>query len=832
MALTPINSPHQVCSLAKPSGLANFKTNTLSIAVGCALMGITASATLLPAAAYAAPASTAQSVQQGYAIGAGKLSDVLAEFAATAGVQLVFEPKTVAGINSPGLQGSYSAQAGFLQLLSGTKLVAAPNAQGQYRLQKQAGVMTLNPLKVGGKAIGSAGTAANGYLATQNTNIGVWKGRTLQETPYTISVISEELLQNVQATSTDEIYKLNPLIQMNRPQLQQDQPYVLSRGFRMGKSSRNGVTRGFYDHGISIEDVARVEILSGVSGFLYGPGNVGGMVNYVSKRPTEERLNSVTVGNTSGSNVYIHGDFGGRFGSEGDFGYRLNVVEQDGETATEHQDLEKSLVSLALDWQVTDKLLLQVDGSTRHFRLNGKQPYWYLDDGVVRPDADKFDPDKLWSQKWAMQDTQTDRLGANLHWQINESMSLRAGYLDEEITRSSTSVDNTISLNDTYHQDQWTIEDSPQLSTVKGGFVYFDVDFATGPIEHKFNIGLRKSDYVEKRYRDNGSQYLQDPQQLPLSNPTYMVEPVWDAHGVLGRKTEDEGGSESISIGDDIAFNKQWSALIGINRSSLYTKRYWSASDDLTYDYDESATTPTLSLIYKPIDNVTIYTTYMESFERGGTASDFYRGVPVVNANQQMKPVFSEQIELGAKVDVGGMLLTAALFEIDKALEYHQLVNNGLQAEYVQDGRQVHRGFEFTATGKATDNLTLIGGFTVLDAQTKALEDSPELEGKTPRNVAEKMFKLYGEYNMTAVPGLVLTSSFNYIGDAYGDNENTDKLDSYALMDIGARYQLDIADQEVTLRANLSNLTDERYWVNDQFLGDGRRLSMSANVKF
>ena len=36
-----------------------------------------------------------------------------------------------------------------------------------------------------------------------------------------------------------------------------------------------------------------------------------------------------------------------------------------------------------------------------------------------------------------------------------------------------------------------------------------------------------------------------------------------------------------------------------------------------------------------------------------------------------MKPLISTQFELGAKIDVQGMLLTAALFEIDKPLEYY-----------------------------------------------------------------------------------------------------------------------------------------------------------------
>jgi len=775
--------------------------------------------------------------QHKFNIATGPLEQALTTFGQQAGIILIFATELTRGVNSQGLQGNFTLEQGFTALLQGTDFTIKKTDNGYVLAKKaaQQNIGTLATAVVEGSSLND-GSAADGYRSDGNTNIGIWQGRTLQETPYSISVFSEELLQNLQVTSTDQIFKLNPLTQMSRPQAQQDQPYVIARGFRVTRSSRNGIARDIYDHGVSIEDVASVEILTGLSGFLYGPGHVGGLVNYVSKRPTEERLNSITLGNTSGSNVYVHGDFGGRLGSEGDFGYRINLVAQDGETATEHQDLEKQLASIALDWQISDNLLLQVDGSQRNYRRNGIQPYWSLNGDTVRPDAEDIDSDKLWGQKWAFLDTETQRLGANLHWQINENISMRAGYLDEEITRFGTSVSNYINADNTYRQGSWTHKNAPHVIAGKSAFIYFDTDFSTGTIEHKLNVGLRVSDNTQARFRDDDwNPYFAEG--LSLSSPTYYDEPVWVAHGVEGSYIQDKWGSDSISIGDDITFNEQWSALIGFNYSNIYSKEFYSEKqgdpiviiDESTYD--ESAVTPSLSIVYKPMDNITTYASYMESLEQGGTADETYQDVPVVNAGEKMKPLTSTQIEIGAKVDISGMLLTAALFEIDKSLEYYDVISEQ-QAQLFQDGRQIHSGFEFTATGQLTDNLTLIGGFTLLDAQTKELKDTPQLEGKTPKNVAEQMFKLYGEYNLVAVPGLVLTSSFSYTGDFHGDKENTDKIDGYTLLDIGARYQLDLANTPVTFRLNISNLTDERYWANNQYLGDGRRMSLSANVSF
>ncbi|HAC68778.1 MAG TPA: TonB-dependent siderophore receptor, partial [Pseudomonas sp.] len=73
--------------------------------LAAALQGVPLAATglaLLPL-----PALAAAEVRD-YRVPAGPLTAVLARFAATAGVQLVFDPAPLAGRSSPGLQGRYT----------------------------------------------------------------------------------------------------------------------------------------------------------------------------------------------------------------------------------------------------------------------------------------------------------------------------------------------------------------------------------------------------------------------------------------------------------------------------------------------------------------------------------------------------------------------------------------------------------------------------------------------------------------------------------------------------------------------------------------------------
>ena len=46
----------------------------------------------------------------------------------------------------------------------------------------------------------------------------------------------------------------------------------------------------------ALEEYEQIEVLNGLGGPLYGPANPSGMFNFVTKRPTEERLGEVELG--------------------------------------------------------------------------------------------------------------------------------------------------------------------------------------------------------------------------------------------------------------------------------------------------------------------------------------------------------------------------------------------------------------------------------------------------------------------------------------------------------------------------------------------------------
>ncbi len=656
-------------------------------------------------------------------------------------------------------------------------------------------------------------------------HVGPLGNKDLLDTPFSINVVNNELIRNTQAVAPDDIFKLSPVMQFTNPQSRFFSAANL-RGFNSASTKRiDGIPNSESYSNIDIEDKESIEIITGLSGFLYGIGNVGGTINYVLKRPTVERLNRITLGNTTGANTYVHGDFGGPIDQAGTFGYRINVLGQDGDTATDFQSIERQFVSAAFDWHLSEKFLLQVDTSYSHYRMEGTEPYWSAAAGVDYPDAP--DADTYYGQPYSFTETNQRHIGTGLVWDISDVFTLRTKYAHRESDIELLAVNNTFVAGPpgsyTIQAGHWIYPDV----TTDGGSILLDADFDTGVIEHLVTVGFY-GDINERTQFNGGGWIVQPGGPFNVNNPPVLIVPPPAPTAASYRANESTYANYIIA--DDIRFGKKWSALVGVNRSTIDTKDY-NALGVGTSSYRDTRLSPTAALIFKPVETVSLYVSYMESLEKGGTAPLTSGGFPVVNAGQSFPALVSEQIEVGAKARVHGILFTGALFQIDKGLQYTDVSVPSLPV-YVQDGRQVHRGFEFTATGKATEQLTLVGGFTLLDAQVKDNASNPLLEGKTPADVAEVFGKLYAEYDVGDRSGLILTGGLFYTGEQYVNALNTDEIPDFITGDLGFRYETKVSGLPLTFRCNVANVTNENYWLKSNYVGAPRTVRVSTTIEF
>lgn len=776
-------------------------------------------ATLPPAVHAAETAGTAgQPAARSFDIAPGPLSEVLARYAASAGVGLSFDAASLRHIPSPGLKGSYGIQQGFDTLLAGSGLEAVSRGQGNYALRQRPSSAqtetTLAAVRVSAsveKGLQSEGSTEDGYRVRTVSSVGALGSMPILDTPFSISVIPKELIENIQAVSPDDIYKLNPSTRTVTAQSTGWSPLVSIRGFKTYDVAEDGLRRP-YNHAAVLEDKERVETLNGLSGFLYGASPPAGMINYVYKRPTLETFNSLTVGNYGGSQYYAHGDFGGRIDEAGRMGYRLNLVKQDGNTAVDDQKIDRALISGAFDWQLTDELLLELNASYNHYKTQAPSAYWFYSPGINRTSVP--DASKNWSQPWIHDEFENTRLNGRLTYRPADWITLRGAYTTSHIDRPvQDHTMNSMSSSTEYRQLRQRVGDTK--SDFDAAQAFADFAFDTVGIGHKLTLGYYT--YAAKDWSTPYAPHTGWQGPYPVDTPARVPEysfPINTSKMYYAGKSS----NENFVIGDLLQFSPDWSALVGINHSRIKGTNFDETGQRSQPDYDKSRNSPSVSVMFKPTPSMTTYITYIEGLEMGGIGP-----TDTTNQDKVMPPMVSRQKEIGIKAEVGSMLLSGALFDIEKAYEFVNADNT-----YTQDGRQHHKGMEFSATGKLTRHLTLIGGVTLLDPSIRGGDNG----GKEPMNVAKRIAKVYSEYALPFVPGLTLTGGVYFTGRQWADDGNTSRLPSYTTVDLGMRYTTQAAGKPLTLRVFASNVADRNYWQNSYYVGPPRSVAFSAQIQF
>lgn len=704
-----------------------------------------------------------------------------------------------------------------------------PLADDHVEAEGSGGVKVLGPLQVTADQV-QTGTAQDGYLVKTITGAGLWGERDLQDTPYSMSVMSEELIENVHAQDMDQLFRMNPTTQENTSIASDstDGAWVNIRGFQVSNPVVNGIPYASRVGGTPMmQELERVEVINGATGFLYGGGRVGGAVNYVTKKPTLHDLRSLSIGTYGGSSYYGHLDLGGQIDPNNIVGYRLNAVYQNGETSRKEKT-KISAASLVVDLKPNDNFYTDLRISYKDTENPGPSIFWGGNNGEpISYSHAGIGQNQSHTPEWQKHLFTSKRIENNIRWNIGDIFTLRTGLFYENVERSGGDarfryIDGIVQRN------SWFGNPAKGENDKIGAAAYLDSKFATAGVQHTLTVGYSVSTEKTKNSQGGSSFYI--PANTTLEGFRNFPKPQGWGSAVRSPIPSNRTTLQNILIGDDIWFTDQWSALIGGNYSTIYTKNLQTG----VVGYDESAFTPTLSLIYKPFDQLTTYATYIESLEQGSTIPN---DPEYKNPGDVLSPYISKQYEIGAKYKLNPRtLLTAALFRIEKAniFDVEDLsLPPGSKGRITRnnDGLQVHQGLEIGLTGKVTDNLTLWLGGTLMGLSVEKSND-PTLEGKKPSGAATKMAKIYAEYQVPGIEGLTLSGGAYYTGRKYSDAANAIVIPAYTIFDAGIRYATNIGKNPTTFNFTVHNITNEIYWSNTRALGDPRTASLSMKMAF
>lgn len=665
---------------------------------------------------------------------------------------------------------------------------------------------------------GKNGSAEDGYLVENTKTLGVWGNLSLQDTPYSMSVLSSDFLENTITNNMGQIARQNPLLKNNDGISEAGELNANIRGFGILTALVDGIPLPNSSFGTSLKEVERVEVISGLSGFLYGSGNVGGVINYALKYPTKQPITNISVGNNGGKNYYTSVDTSQNITDN--LSVRVFGNYQDGDTAIENYKDEEKLIGVSFAYKPTDNLDLGLYYS--HLEsVKGTKPFWLITG--KRPSASIFDTSKSYTPDWTKVDGNSDKIELKANYNFRDNLRLRTAYIYKDDDRKRTIFYNYLNTNtgDLGRTLYWFY---PQTTKNDGAYAYLDGDFNTGFVQHSLTFG--GSFGREKAYSSGGHN---TPWGASLGSNNLNDYNTWNYTIPSGTEDKDldrKNFNTNFVLGDNITFSEQWSALLGVNYASMENKNGQGVTQ-----YDKSELTPTVSLIYKPIENLTTYVTYMESLQNGDVIDN-----PIdTNDGKIFNPLKSKQYEIGAKYSINqDLLLSTALFRIEKAnnmIEYFADNGNGKTQTTTQDGEQINQGVEMLLTGKPTDSLTLMGGFTYVSPKVEKTSDKT-IEGKDAIDVAKVQAKMYAEYRLPISAKIFLNGGVYYTGTQWVDTANTEKLDAYTTLDFGARYETKLDGYDTTFRIYATNITDEKYWASTYYVGDPKNIAFNVTVKF
>lgn len=669
------------------------------------------------------------------------------------------------------------------------------------------------------------GSAENGYRF-RTAMVGPLGTRSLQDTPFSINAVSAELIENMQAQSSSEALRYNPTVQATLGS-NRSSNYFMIRGF----SSSPGITGNAAVDGMRasvsiepVEDKERIEVMNGPAGFLYGFASPGGVINYVLKRPTSEPLANVTVGNYGGAQAYIHGDFGGPLGQDGKLAYRLNVLKVNGgDVGIEDETQERQLVSGAIDWHIDQNTVWSFDASHFESDIEHQQAIFLVGKATVIPSAP--DLSRNYGAPYNFTKDSYTRYGTNFTSKLNDIFTVRAGMRHTATDNRSLNMRGSWINNAGDYTFQMQCKGTNQIDTTQGN-VFLDAAFRTGAVAHKTTFGWTGS-YARQRYSyPNGSTTYVFPATY-LSNmedPSYPPDPNYLLPFGDPMRTTEKTRIQTTLLADQLTFTKNWSMFVGANYTTMDDESWNVNTGAFSAHYRKSKLTPSVALMYKPFETMTTYVSYVEGLQAGPTAPS-----TAANSGEVLEPYMSRQVEVGVKSKVGKLDINTAIFRINKANTY----SDPDTKIYSLNGKEVHTGGEVVISGKVTDYLTIGGGFTLLNAEIEKT-DTLSLLHKSPLGVPEKIARLYAEYTLPKVPALTLTGGVSYTGKEWVDSANTLSIPSAVLLDFGARYRTKVDGHDVTMRLNVYNATNKRYWTDkgDSMIYPGTPRTVTYSVEY
>jgi iron complex outermembrane receptor protein len=714
--------------------------------------------------------------QRSYAIPAGPLDDALNSFGRAAGILLSYSPESTANLRSAGLQGSYTVQQGLDRLLAGSGYRATRQPNGAYllsRVMEQATVTAaaamLPGITVTAEADRETATGpVNGYVARRSAT-GTKTDTALLEVPQSVSVIGRAEIEARGALDLMDVVAQTPGVATaaygpdNR-----GWEYIALRGFPGNSSSfRDGLPQTQFGVVYRMTEpwgLERVEIMRGPSSVLFGQGDVGGVINRVSKAPGADNKREIEVQYGSFNRKQVAADLGA---AQGDLSYRLlglalNSNDQDRYPDGRRIDRSRRYLAPSLRWQISADTSLTLLSEFLKDK-SGEDPYY-----IFFPTAGGTRAIKYGDPSFTRFSQDQYSLGYQLDHTINAAWSLRqnARYTDIALERNALWGDALLDDGHTLSRSTRTWDDGLKQSSID---TMLEGRLRNGSVTQTLLFGLDWNHLEGKALRFRGT-----GPDLDLLNPVYgMLVPQPTTPTADFTQKVDQIG---LYAQDQIRIGQRWIATMGGRHDHVKSTTDDRLSAGRSRQSDD-AFSGRAGVSYLLGAGWAPYVSYATSFlPVSGADSD----------NNPFKPSKGKQLEAGIKYqpDGGSALFTAAVFDLRKT---NVLTYDNLTGDARQIGKQRSRGLELEAKAELARGLSATASLTTMSLKVQDSADTSEV-GKVPPAVPERTASVWLDYAVGG--GFGIGAGLNYVGPRQNDEANTNTERAFTLLNAAARYDV------------------------------------------
>lgn len=639
--------------------------------------------------------------------------------------------------------------------------------------------------------------ATEGYVGKRSTT-ATKTDTLLRDVPQSISVTTQELMKDQAVQNLGDVVRYTPGV--GQAQGEGNRETFIFRG--------NSTTGDFFVDGVrddtqyyrDLYNIDRVEVLKGPNGMIFGRGGAGGVINRVSKEAGWDPVREFTVQLGSYDQVRTTVDVGQAINEVAAF--RLNAMFEDGNSYRDGVGLKRQGINptITLKPSESTKIVLGAE----YFKDER-----VADRGIPSFRGRPFKTNEstfFGNASKSPTDTEVQAYSALIEHAFDNGVTLRnrTRYADYDkfyqnvfpgaVNSAGTTVSISAYNNATQRQNLFNQTDL--LYTLN-----------TGSVKHELLAGMELGRQETDNFRNTGFfNNTSTSVSVPVSNPITNV-PVTFRQNATDANNHIENTITAFYLQDQIKFTPKFEAVVGLRHDKFETDfrndRIAAGVAGHKINTDDNLLSPRLGLIYKPVEPVSIYTSYSLSYVP--RAGDQLASLTLTN--KSFDPEKFKNLEVGAKWDINpDLAFTAAVYKLERTNVAVPDPTNPTTTILV-DGQET-KGLEIGVNGRITSAWSVVGGYAYQHAEITKAQSTTILAGSVVAQVPKSTFSLWNRYDFNETWGAALGVISRT--DMYAASDNAVTLPGYTRLD-GAIYAK--IDKNLRVQLNVENLLNKEYYL-------------------